>query len=503
MLEYIVLGFGEIFTITNLVAIFIGVAIGTLLGAIPGLTATMGIAIVLPMTYAMSPITAISMLLGAYKGGLFGGSMPAIYLNTPGTPAAVATVLDGYPMTKRGEAGRAMSMTLYVSVISDFIGTLSLILLGSLLINVALRFGPPEFSTLILFSLTLVATLSAESLIKGMISASIGFLIAMVGLDSMSGASRFTFNISYLMGGLDLMVVMIGLFAVSEILLQATKRDDATMTVSGKTQPSTSKISWKEFKTYIKTIIRGSIIGIFIGAIPGLGATPAAFFSYSEARRTSKNPENYGKGELDGVVAAESANNSTCGSTMIPTLALGIPGNVTAAVLLGGLMIHGLVPGPSLFEDQPLVIYAIFAGKIVSCFMLWIIGSQAIKAFTLITKIPSTIVFPMAFIFCIVGTFGINLSIIDVYIMGLFGLLGYFLRKYAIPLSPLLITFILTPIFERSVRRSLTISRGSFMIFFERPISLFFIFLTIIGVILAKRLQENIKAKAKEAKENA
>ncbi len=497
MLEYVLLGFAEILTPINILAIFAGTLVGTVLGAIPGLSATMGIAVVLPLTYGMNPITAMSMLLGAYKGGTFGGSMPAIYLNTPGTPAASATILDGYPMAKQGKAGKAMSMTLYSSVISDFFGTLSLIFLSTLLIRVALMFGPPEFATLILFSLTLVASLAADDIIKGLISGLIGFLLAMVGLDAMSGVPRFTFGIDFLMGGMDLMVVMIGLFAVSEVLLQATSDFGMGEAISKMDQPATEKISWQEFKKHIKTLVRGSIIGIFIGAIPGLGSTPAAFFSYSEAKRNADNPEDYGKGEVDGVVAAESANNATAGSTMIPTLALGIPGNVTAAVLLGGLMLHGLTPGPQLFEEQPVTIYAIMLGKLVSCLALYIVGKYAIKIFKKVTGVPKSIVFPLAFMFCIVGSYGMNLSIYDIYIMGILGVLGYFLRKYGFSLAPMLITFILTPMLEDNVRRSLTISDGSFAIFVESPISLLFLVLTVLGLILAKRLHSSLQTSGK------
>ncbi len=485
MLLNLLHGFGAIMTFQNIAAIFVGVIFGTGLGALPGLTATMGIALVIPLTYTLSPITAFSMLLGAYKGGTYGGSIPAILINTPGTPAAAATFLDGFPMAQKGEAGRAMAMALWASIIGDIFGTLALIFCSVWISQWALKFGPTEYASLIIFSLTIVASVSGESLLKGIIMAAVGFLIAMVGLDPMMGTLRLTFNSIYLTNGFNLIVVMIGMFAVSEILMQASNigsGENISYVPSAK-----AKISWRDLKESFGTIIRGSIIGVIIGAIPGLGATPAAYMSYAEAKRNSKHPETFGKGEIKGVAATESANNATCSATMIPLLTLGVPGNVTAAVLLGGLMIHGLIPGPALFREHADVIFAIFAGLFVSGVVLFIVGTQAIKVFSLMTKIPQPILFPITLILCCVGTYGVNSSFFDVGVMGVFGLLGYFLRRHNFPLPPLLIAFILEPIGERAIRQTLSLSDGNLSIFFTRPISLFFLILAVIGILITKK----------------
>jgi len=486
-------GFILILTIPNVVAIFIGVSFGAILGALPGLTATMGIALVIPLTYTLSPITAISMLLGAYKGGTYAGSIPAILINTPGTPAAVATVIDGFPMAKKGEAGKAMAIALWSSIIGDIVGTLSLIFFSIAIARIALKFGPTEYSSLIIFSFTIIAGVSGESFLKGMIMATCGLLIGMIGLDPMTGSLRFTFGSIYLINGLNLIVVMIGMFAVSEILMQARNigsGKNISYLPSGK-----AHISLQDLKYSFLTIIRGSIIGVIIGAIPGLGATPAAYLSYSEAKRTSKHPQTFGKGEPNGVAATESANNATCSATLIPLLSLGIPGSVTAAVLLGGLMIHGLTPGPSLFKgENDHIIYAIFAGLFISGVVLFIVGLQAIKLFSLITKIPQSLLFPIVLILCCIGTYAVNSSFFDIGLMSVCGLIGYFLRRHNFPLAPLLIAFILEPIGERSIRQTLSLSNGNLGIFFTKPISLFFIVLAV-SLLLFIRKNQNIKEK--------
>lgn len=485
MLADLVHGFDAVLTVSNIVAIFIGVIFGTALGALPGLTATMGIALVIPLTYTLSPITAFSMLLGAYKGGTYGGSIPAILINTPGTPAAAATFLDGFPMSQKGEAGRAMAMALWASIFGDVFGTLALIFGSVAIAQFALKFGPAEYSSLIIFSLTIVASVSGESLLKGIIMAAFGFLIAMVGLDPMTGTLRFTFGSVYMTSGFNLIVVMIGMFAVSEILMQAANIGSGANI--SYIPSAKARMSWQDLKTTFTTMVRGSIIGVIIGAIPGLGATPAAYLSYSEAKRVSKNPKNFGKGEIKGLAAVESANNATCSATLIPLLTLGIPGNVTAAVLLGGLMIHGLIPGPSLFREHAEIIYPIFAGLFVSGVVLFIVGTQAIKVFSLITKIPQPILFPITLILCCIGTYGVNSSFFDVGVMGVFGLIGYFLRRHNFPLPPLLIAFILEPIGERAIRQTLSLSDGNLTIFLTRPISLFFLVLAVVGILITKK----------------
>lgn len=480
MLEEIAGSLIVVLELQNLLAIFIGVAFGIFMGAVPGLTGTMGIALIIPLTYTMTPITAFCILLGAYKGCLFGGSIPAILINTPGSPAAAATVLDGYPLCRQGRASEAMGMALWSSVIADVISTISLIFCAVLLARIALQFGPPEFAALVLFSLTIVAGVSGHSLMKGMIAAAIGFIFGTVGLDPFMASPRFTFGNLYMMNGISLMAMLIGLFAVSELLIQAER---GGRSITEKLAASNAKISFKMIKNSLATIVRGSVIGIILGSIPGLGATPASFLSYSEAKRKSKTPEKFGNGELDGVAATESANNATCGGALIPLLALGVPGDVTTAVLLGAFLIQGLNPGPALFTDDIGLVYAIFIALLIAALMLPILGLLAIRGFSYIVHIPRYTLYPVIALLCVMGVYGFNSSVVDIWIMLGFGVLGYAMRKLDFPLAPMMIGFVLEPIGEQSVRQALTLSSGSWSIFISTPISIFFILLTIISII--------------------
>jgi len=470
-------GFHSMLTLGNIFAAAIGVSFGIFMGAIPGLTGTMGIALIIPLTYPLSPITAFAILLGTYKGCLFGGSMPAILINTPGTPAAAVTVFDGYPMAQQGKAGKAMGIALYSSVIADAFTTVCLIFIAVQLAKIALKFGPPEYASLIIFSLAIVAGVSGKSLLKGIIAALIGFLFGTVGLDPMLSTPRFTFGVVDLFRGISMMVVMIGLFAVSEVLIQAEHKQKESTTYI---PVSKGGVTWEDLKSCLTTIFRGSLIGLSIGTIPGIGATPSSFLTYSETKRVSKHPEQFGKGAIQGVAAAESGNNAVCGGALIPLMALGIPGDVTTAVLLGALMIHGLTPGPVLFKEHSEIVYGIFAGLIIANLLLLVIGSQSIRLFSLITRLPRFVIFPVTAILCTIGVYGFNSSYFDLWIMLLFGVIGYLMRKYDFPLAPLLIAFILEPIGERAIRQSLTLSGGNPRIFITRPISAFFLFLAVV-----------------------
>ncbi|SNZ19260.1 tripartite tricarboxylate transporter permease [Cohaesibacter gelatinilyticus] len=465
-------------TIQNLIAIFAGVAFGVFMGAVPGLTGTMGIALIIPLTYAFEPITAFALLLGTYKGALFSGCIPAILINTPGTPAAAATVLDGYPLTQKGRGGEAMGMALWSSVIGDVISTIALIFGAILLAQLATKFGPPEFTMLVLFSLTIVAGVSGKSIIKGLIAASIGFIFGTIGLDPMMATPRFTFGELTMLNGISLMAMLIGLFAVSELFIQAEQLTDS---ISKVVVPK-AQISWAKIREKLPTILRGSVIGIILGSIPGLGATPSAFLSYSEAKRASKTPEKFGKGSLDGVAAAESANNATAGGALIPLMALGVPGDVVTAVLLGAFLIHGLAPGPQLFAEHLDLVYAIFIALLIAALMLPIIGLAAIRLFSRIVMIPRYVLYPIIAILCLLGVFGFNSSPTDLWIMLGFGFLGYAMRKLAFPLAPMMIGFVLEPIGEQSLRQALTISSGDWSIFVSTPISILFLGLTVLSV---------------------
>lgn len=481
MIENIQEAFTLFLSVENIFIIFIGVFIGTIIGAIPGMTTPMGVALALPFTFTMNPVTGILLLVGIYKGGLYGGSITAILIKAPGTPAASCTVLDGYPLTQKGEARKALDIALYASCFADFISNIALILLAGSLAGFALKFGPPEFFTLIVFSLTIIAGVSGDNLIKGVISAALGLLLATIGLDMVYGTNRFVFDNWNLMGGLNFIPVLIGLFALPEIIHYFAKQrniDVKPVIMSG------VGAGFKEFKHCFKSIFRGSLIGVVLGAIPGIGAAPSAFLSYSEARRTSKNRDNFGKGELEGVAAAEAGNNGVAGATMIPLLALGIPGDVITAVILGAFMVHGLQPGPLMFVNNLPIVYALFIGILLSSFYLFIIGKASIKTISRISEVPNRILYPIILVFCLYGSYAVNNTTFDVLVMLFMGCVGYLMMIFKFPAAPFLIAFILGPLLEDNFRQSMILSEGGLAILFRSGISWVFWLLTLISIVL-------------------
>ena len=462
---------------SSVAALFVGVVVGVIMGAIPGMSATMAVALSLPFTFAMTPIQGILLLLGVYKGGIFGGSIPAILIKTPGTPASSATVLDGYPMAEKGQAGKALGMALYASCTADMISNLSLIMFAGWLASFALSFGPPEFFTLILFSLTIIAGVSGDNLLKGLISAAMGLMLATVGLDLVYGTDRFVFDEPNLMGGLNFIAVLIGLFAIPEIIEYARKPRNEEEKVRDLGDRS---VTFAEYRRCFKTIIRGSVIGVVLGSIPGIGAAPSAFLSYSEARRKSKNKANFGKGEIEGVAASEAGNNGVCGATLIPLLALGVPGDIITAIIIGAFMIHGLQPGPMMFATNGDIIYALFMGLILSSIFLLGVGSVAIRLFRFIADVPASLLFPGILVLCVFGVYAVNNSIFDVGVMFVTGWLGYVMLRLNVPAAPFLIAFILGPLLEDNFRQSMLMSGGTPDILFRSPITwVFWVFTAI------------------------
>lgn len=474
----------------SFLALFIGIVVGVVAGAIPGMSATMAVALTLPFTFALQPITGILLLLGVYKGGIFGGSIPAILIKTPGTPASSATVLDGYPMAEKGEAGRALSMALYASCSADLMSNLALILFAGWLASFALSFGPPEFFTLILFSLTIIAGVSGKNLVLGLISAVLGLLLATVGLDLVYGTNRFNLNDPNLMGGLNFIAVLIGLFAIPEILAyiwDPREKKGSVRSLGGR------HLSFAEYKRCFKSIVRGGFIGVILGSIPGIGAAPAAFLSYSEARRNSKNKENFGKGEIEGVAASEAGNNGVCGATLIPLLALGVPGDVITAIIIGALMIHGLQPGPMMFIANADIIYALFLGLIISSILLMGIGNVAIRLFRYIAEIPRPVLLSTVFILCVYGVYAVNNNVFDIGVMFAMGLLGYFMLRTGIPPAPFLIAFILGPLLEDNFRQAMLMSGGSGTILFRSPIT--WVFWALTAITIAAMVRRGLQRK--------
>ena len=469
--DSILAGLSLVGNLESFLALFIGVIIGVIGGAIPGMSATMAVALTLPFTFPLQPITGILLLLGVYKGGIFGGSIPAILIKTPGTPASSATILDGYPMAEKGEAGRALGMALWASCTADVISNLSLILFAGWLASFALSFGPPEFFTLILFSLTIIAGVSGDSLLRGALSAMLGLLLATVGLDLVYGTSRFTFGDPNLMGGLNFIAVLIGLFAIPEVLAMAWH---PTAHLGKARKLGQSRVSFADYRRSFRSIVRGSLIGVFLGSIPGIGAAPSAFLSYSEARRKSKNRANFGKGEVEGVAASEAGNNGVAGATLIPLLALGVPGDVITAIIIGAFMIHGLQPGPMMFVLNVDIIYGLFIGLIVSSVFLLVVGSVAIRGFKYVADIPRRILIPGVLVLCIYGVFAVNNNIFDVGVMFVMGWVGYLMARYHVPAAPFLIAFILGPLLEDNFRQAMLMSGSDLTILFRGPITWFF-----------------------------
>ncbi|MCE8026231.1 MULTISPECIES: tripartite tricarboxylate transporter permease [Halomonadaceae] len=468
-------------SLDNFLAIALGVVIGVVVGSIPGLTATMAVALALPFTFTMEPVAAILLLVGIYKGGMYGGSITAILIRTPGSPASACTLLDGYPMAQQGHAKKALKTALYSSVIADFISNIALIFFAAYLAKIALNFGAPEFFWLICFSLTIIISLASGSMIKGLLAALMGILLSLVGLDEVYGSQRLTFGNYNLMDSISFIPLLIGLFAIPEIIEFYRKKALPHL----KAKASGVGMTLAELKRCLKSIIRGSLIGVIIGAIPGTGATAAAFISYSDARRRSPNRDNFGKGEVEGVAASEAGNNGVAGATMIPLLSLGIPGDVITAIILGAFMVHGLTPGPIMFQENLTLIYALFVGIMFSSLVLLVVGNGAIKYFSLIADIPKSILFPIVLMFCVYGAYAVNNDTFDVWLMLGFGVLGYIFNRAAIPAAPFLIGFILGPMFEDNLRRSLLIGHNDLSIFVRGPITWFFIALTLGSILLA------------------
>ncbi|EQM81377.1 tripartite tricarboxylate transporter permease [Stutzerimonas stutzeri] len=478
-------------SVDNFIAIGIGVLIGVVVGAIPGLTATMAVALALPFTFSLEPVTAILLLVGIYKGGMYGGSITAILIHTPGSPAAACTLLDGYPLAQQGKAKKALQMALYSSCIADVLSNLALILFASYLAKIALNFGPPEFFWLICFSLTIIISIAGESAIKGLIAAALGVIVASIGMDVVYGSQRLTFGNYNLMDRVNFVPLLIGLFAVPEVIDFYLKKAAPHI----KAASSGAGLTLRELKASLKTIVRGSFIGVIIGAVPGTGATAAAFISYSEAKRRSPNRANFGKGELEGVAASESGNNGVAGATLIPLLSLGIPGDVITAIILGAFMIHGLTPGPVLFQENLTLVYALFCGIMLSSAVLLFVGHGVIRYFSLVADIPKAILLPIVLMFCVYGSFAVNNSTFDIGLMLLFGVVGYVFNRTGFATAPFLLGFILGPMFEDNLRRTLLIGHGDPMIFFRGPITWTFITLTALSLLFAIRRywQERIK----------
>lgn len=471
----------------SLLALVVGVFIGALIGAIPGLSTVMAISMVLPFTFSLEPIVGLLLLVGVYKGGMYGGAISAVLINTPGTPAASCTMLDGYPLAKKGRAREALEMSLYASCLGDLISTVVLILSAAWLASFALDFGPAELFALVVFALVIVAGVAAQQMVKGFLAMLLGLGLATVGMDMITGEERFSFGVTPLSAGLSLVPVLIGLFALPEIF-QMYNGKQATEQPA---QLGHQGLGFSGFFKHWKTLLRSSVVGVILGVIPGLGPTPAAFFAYGEAKRKSKDPESFGKGNIEGVAASEAANSAVGGSSMVPLLALGIPGDVITAIILGAFMIHGLQPGPLMFQSNIDIIYALFMGMLVGSFILILVGKASIPLLGRILNIRPSLLLPGVLVLCLFGAYGVNKSMFDVLVMFGMGVLGHIMVSLDFPRAPLLIGFVLGPLLENAFRQSLLMSQGNLSFFVDTPISMVFWVLTVtylcLGIYKAMR----------------
>lgn len=471
-------------------ALSAGLAGGILIGALPGLTATMAVAVLAPFTFFMDATIGIPFLLGIYKGAIYGGSIPAILVNTPGTAAAAATAKDGYVLTQQGKSRKALELSLYSSVAADFLATLVLIVVAIPLASIAIRFGSPEFALLYLIALTMIATVSGESFLKGMIAAGLGLLVACVGLDPMTGYQRFTFGSTDLLAGVSLIPLLIGMFALSEILMQLTHPPAHSMEKShaGAMEYGGEPLRWSEFWALRPTIIRSTTLGAFLGSLPGLGAEIACWIAYGIARGRSREPEKFGNGSLEGLASAESGNNAVVPAALIPMIIFGIPGDTITAVLIGALMAQGMMPGPLMIQQNPGFLFGMFLVLLVTNVLLLGFGLLAIRWLKQVTRIPPNVLYPCVMLLCLCGAYAVNSSSFDLLILVAGGGLGYVMRRTGFPVAPLIIGLLLGPGFESALRQSLVFSNGSLAIFWSRPGSLILlVLLALVIVVMAWR----------------
>ena len=487
-------GFATALQPQNLIFAFLGALLGTVVGVLPGIGPTSGIAMLLPLTTVLEPTPALIMLAGIYYGAMYGGSTTAILVNIPGEISSVPTALDGYKMARQGRAGPALS----IAAISSFVaGTLSLVGLtffAPSLASLALAFGPPEYVGLMILALSVVISLSGKSIIKGLITALLGLGVATIGLDPMTGVARFTFNNTNLLAGIEFISVIIGLFAVSEILLNA---EQAVTTVFAQKLKGLMPTK-KDMKDITGPTLRSTVIGFFLGLIPGCSPGVVAFLAYDAEKRLSKNPEKFGTGAVEGVAAPEGANNACTSGGFVPLMAFGIPSGPALSVLLGGFLMYGLQPGPGLFEKNPEFVWALIASMYIGNVMLLILNLPLVGLWASMLRIPYPVLAPVILVFSFIGAYSVRDSLFDVWVAILFGILGYIMKKLDYPATPLVLCTILANMLEVSLKQTLMMSQGSFFILFSRPISLTFISLAVLltGLTLYARYGKSETARS-------
>ncbi|CCQ96146.1 Uncharacterized 52.8 kDa protein in TAR-I ttuC' 3'region [[Clostridium] ultunense Esp] len=488
-LTYLLHGFSVALSGYNLLFAFFGVLIGTAVGVLPGIGPISGVALLIPVTATLTggmdpedaATSAIILLAGVYYGAMYGGSTTSILLNTPGESSSVVTTLDGYQLAKQGRAGAALSIAAIGSFVAGMISLLGLILLAEPLSNVALLFGPAEYFSLMLLGLLAVSGLAGKSMTKALIMTVVGLLLATVGIDNVSGVDRFTFHQPFLYGGFEFLTVAVGLFALGEVFKTVIHREEER----GERLKVKKVLPTKEdMKRSTGPILRGSLLGFLIGVLPGAGATMASFFSYIMEKKFSKHPEKFGRGAIEGVAAPESANNAASGGAMIPLLTLGIPGSGTTAILLGAFMMYNVQPGPLLFQDHPMVAWGVIASMFIGNIMLLILNMPLVKIFAKIIDTPTRYLIPFIIAISVFGVYAVQLSLFDLIVLLFFGIFGYLLSLHDYPLAPLVLGLVLGPMIENNMRRALTASNGNFLVFIEKPISLFFLIAALLWILV-------------------
>ncbi|MCM3005992.1 tripartite tricarboxylate transporter permease [Priestia koreensis] len=496
--EYLLSGFQTALVWYNILFAFVGVLIGTAVGVLPGIGPMSGVALLIPVTASITgglppeqaATSAIILLAGVYYGAMYGGSTTSILLNTPGESSSVVTTLDGYQMAKQGRAGSALAISAIGSFVAGIVTLIALILLAKPLSNVALKFGPAEYFSLMLLGLAAVSGLAGKSITKALIMTIMGLLLGTIGVDNVSGVARFTFEFPWLYQGLEFLTIAVGLFALGEVFKTIVEKEEEEGEIAKIKRLMPTK---QELKDSAAPIARGSILGFFVGILPGAGATLASFFAYILEKRVSKNPSKFGQGAIEGVASPESANNAASGGAMIPLLTLGIPGSGTTAILMGALMMYNVQPGPLLFEDHPQVAWGLIASMFIGNLMLLILNLPLVKVFAKIIETPKKYLIPMIIAISIFGVYAVQVSVYDLLLLVACGILGYFFSKNDYPIAPLVLGLVLGPMIENNLRRALTISNGDYGVFFTRPISLVFLIITVLWLAIPMLLKKRGK----------
>ncbi len=494
MLESIITSFHMAFGLDTIGMMAIGLVLGILIGALPGFTTTMAMAVLLPISFFLDPLIGIPFLIGVYKGGIYGGSIPAILVGIPGTGASVATTFDGLQLTKKGRSRKALDMALYASAIGDFLSSFATLFLIGPIALIAMQFRPPELVAVMVLSMLVIAFSGTTQVVKGLVMLLLGMFFALIGQDPIGALSRFTFDFFPLESGIELLPMLIGLFAIPEVLLAVEQKAKGFLD-STNVRPEGDRLTWEELRASGKTILRSTILGGTIGMIPGVGQPVAALMGYAAAKGASSNPDSFGTGLVEGVAAPEAANNAVNGPTMVPLLTLGIPGDNITAILLGAFVVQGLRPGPQLFSQQAEIVYAILISMVFCCILLLVLGYLMVPLFSKIVTIRKAYLIPLTVVFAFVGTYVYRSNVMDLYFLIFFGLVGYAARKFNFDVTPMVMAFILTPVLEYSLGQTLLLSQGDLFhyITVDRPIALAILLITPVLVYLMWRRTKRLR----------